>query len=451
MKKRKAVAWLVFAALMAVIILQLPGIIGGGFYIIGSRFYAAGNYHAAAGAYRSAVLLNPRWARAYVDLGSSYLALRNYKAAEQTFLKASSIQAESCASCGLGMTYHQLGREDDAEKAFHRAMSLNHEDVCAYAQSGRMYYDLEQYQKAIGVFKWAVTLRANFADYMYLGNSYVWAREYEPGIEAYKQAIRLNPDDVRAHVQLGIAYDYLRRYTEAVEEYRQALKLDRNDERAHYALARAYLAMRNRSAAFAEYEILRKINPGKAAELFSDPALTHNRESGNEKLYFIPVGRFSSGSLKKLVSYYQRKPGVNAITTQPIPLELPAIDKQRQQLIAEEVIELIKRRYPKLAADPNAILIGLTDEDMYIRDKTWRFAFCYRADGRFAVVSSARMNPVKLGEAADNGLLDSRMRKMVLKNIGLLYYLLPANSDWKSVLYRDVESVKDLDRMGEDF
>ena len=126
------------------------------------------------------------------------------------------------------------------------------------------------------------------------------------------------------------------------------------------------------------------------------------------------------------------------------------MDKRRQQLVAEEVIDLIKRTYPKLVEDPNAILIALTDEDMYIRKKNWQYAFSYRTQGRFAVVSSARMNPVNFGDPADNDLLERRMRKMVSKNIGLLYYQMPANHDPKSVLYNDVMGVEDLDRMGED-
>jgi tetratricopeptide (TPR) repeat protein len=266
MTKRKAVGWLVFAALLLVIILELPPIIGNFCYL-------------AAKAYKSATVLNPRFARAYVDLGSSYIALKNYEAAEQAYLKASSIRDESCASCGLGITYHRLGRDDAAAKAFDRAISLNPEDVCAYQQAGIMYYDLEQYQKAIAAFKRVVSLRQSFGDYIYLGNAYVWVREFEPAVDAYKQAIRLNPNDARGHVQLGIAYDYLRRYAEAVDEYQQAIKLDTNDESAHYALALAYLGLRNRPAAFAEYEILRKINPDKAAELFADPAFTR-RASG---------------------------------------------------------------------------------------------------------------------------------------------------------------------------
>jgi len=61
------------------------------------------------------------------------------------------------------------------------------------------------------------------------------------------------------------------------------------------------------------------------------------------------------------------------------------------------------------------------------------------------------MNPANLGGAANDVLAESRLRKMVLKNIGVLYYLMPTNHDPQSVLYDDVGAVEDLDNMGEDF
>ena len=201
----------------------------------------------------------------------------------------------------------------------------------------------------------------------------------------------------------------------------------------------------------AEYQIVQKLNPEKVDETFDDFAVSRGRERGNEKLYLVPLNHFSTESLNRLVTYYKQKTGIEAITAQPLPLRLAAIDNRRQQLVAEDIIELMKRSYPKLLADPNAILIGLTDEDMYIRGKSWQFAFSYRTQGRFAVVSSARMNPVNFGAPANDDLLDCRMRKMVLKNIGMLYYQLPGNHDPKSVLYSGVMELKDLDNMGEDF
>jgi tetratricopeptide (TPR) repeat protein len=286
---------------------------------------------------------------------------------------------------------------------------------------------------------------------MYLGNSYVYARDYGPGVDAYKKAIQLDPKDVRVHFQLGIAYDYLQRYEEAAKEYKEVIKLDPDDEASRYSLALAYVALHNRPAAREQYEILRKLNPDMAAELIDDMRLSENRERGKERLYFVPLGNFSPALLARLVNYCKQKTGIQAIVTQPVPFALTTVDKRRQQVIAEEAIQLMKLRYPDLTADPNAILIGVTDQDMYICQKKWEYAFNYRMQGRFAVVSSARMNPVNFGGSANEALTEARMRKMLLKNIGAVYYLMPLNHDPKSVLYEDVEGVGDLDNMGEDF
>jgi hypothetical protein len=82
------------------------------------------------------------------------------------------------------------------------------------------------------------------------------------------------------------------------------------------------------------------------------------------------LNNFSAKSLQRLVAYYKEKNGIDVITTAPLPLRLAAVDKRRQQLIAEDVIEYMKNNYPNYVLDPNAIIIGVTDEDMYIRNGT---------------------------------------------------------------------------------
>lgn len=451
MTTRKTVGWLVFAALVVVIILQAPGIAASACYRAGSKFYKAGKYQAAATAFRSAVMFKPSFAAGYIELGSSYVALKKYALAEKAYLDAKRITDDSCAACGLGMTYSGLGRLDDAEKEFQRAMRLNPNDACPYAESGTMYYDGGMYPEAIAAFKRATTLRPSARYYILLANSYVYARDYEPAIEAYKKAIAVEPKSERAHYQLGIAYDYLQRYEESTKEYIEVLKLDPEYHSARYYLALAYVAQHNKRAAFEQVEILRMNKVDWADELVEDINYSENRVRGKEKLYFVPLNNFSATSLTKLANSTKQKTGIDVIVTQPVPFALNTVDKKRQQVIAEEAINLMKARYPEIASDPNAIVIGVTDEDLFVRKEDWQYAFCYRMVGRFGVVSSARMNPANLGGAANDLLTESRMRKMLLKNIGILYYRLPVNYNPKSVLYEDVSAVEDLDKMSEDF
>lgn len=172
---------------------------------------------------------------------------------------------------------------------------------------------------------------------------------------------------------------------------------------------------------------------------------------GVGRVSFVPVGEFPAASVEHLVAHYRGRYGLAIETLGAVPLEPAAVDLLRQQLVAEELIALMKRHYPKLANDPEAILIRITPYDMYIREYTWQFAFAWRQEWRFAVVSSARMDPVNFGEPADAELLHGRLRKIVSKNIGMMHYRLPQSTDRNSVLYGPILSLDDLDSIGEDF
>ena len=63
----------------------------------------------------------------------------------------------------------------------------------------------------------------------------------------------------------------------------------------------------------------------------------------------------------------------------------------------------------------------------------------------------ARMNPIGFGNAPDDILLRSRLRKMVTKNIGIMCYGLPLSPNPRSVLYGNIGGTDELDVMTEDF
>lgn len=188
----------------------------------------------------------------------------------------------------------------------------------------------------------------------------------------------------------------------------------------------------------------------------------------------MPLGDFPSADLEHLVGYYRAKYGLTIETLPSVPLEPVVLDQGRQQLIAEELITLMKGQHPGLANDPEAILIGITAGDMYIRGYAkWRWAFAFREGGRFAVISSAPMDPrifppalpfhllilkgilesigIRLDDVPDPELLRVRLRKMVSRTIGFLYFRLPQRADRKSVMYGPILGVNDLDSIGDDF
>jgi predicted Zn-dependent protease len=167
-------------------------------------------------------------------------------------------------------------------------------------------------------------------------------------------------------------------------------------------------------------------------------------------LYFAPLADFSGDTTERLAAFYRGKYGIEATVLEPAPVDPRAWDAERQQLVAEDVITSFKASYPQVVADSGAVIIGIVTQDVYIRERTdWAWAFGLRRDGRFAVVSTARMSWPE-GLASDERVA-SRLRKMVSKNIGLMYFGLSVSSDPASVLYANVGGIDDLDRMGEDF
>jgi hypothetical protein len=167
-------------------------------------------------------------------------------------------------------------------------------------------------------------------------------------------------------------------------------------------------------------------------------------------LYFAPLGGFPTDSATALVAFYREKYGIEARVLDVAPIDARAWDQDRSQLVAEVLIASLKLAYPDVARNSRAVVIGLVADDLFIHDRPdWAWAFGLRAEGRFAVVSTARMGwPLGLASNEDAA---ARLRKMVSRDIGIMYFGLSTSDDTRSVLYHDVGGVDDLDRMGEDF
>lgn len=171
----------------------------------------------------------------------------------------------------------------------------------------------------------------------------------------------------------------------------------------------------------------------------------------SRKIYFVRLGDFPEATTKELIAHYKARFAVDIEVLPTIPLDATLVDRQRDQIAAETLIALMREKYPNLATDPNAIIIGLTREDIYIRKYDWQFAFNFRNANQFAVISVARMNPVNFGLPPDELLLNTRLRKMVTKNIGILYFRKSLNDNPRSVLFANVMGLEELDAMSEEF
>ena len=185
--------------------------------------------------------------------------------------------------------------------------------------------------------------------------------------------------------------------------------------------------------------------PTAAAPLAGRPSAPPGRS-----VSIAPMGRIPAATLQSLRDFYRDQYRLEITILPAAPIDPRARDASRRQLVAEELIRSLRTTYPDVLADPGVVIIGIVGEDLYIRARTdWEWAFGIRDGGRLAVVSTARMG-FPYGAASLDVQLQ-RLRKMVTRDIGVLYYGLPLNDDPDTVLFADINGIDDLDRIGEGF
>src|SRR5690242_5303819 len=169
-----------------------------------------------------------------------------------------------------------------------------------------------------------------------------------------------------------------------------------------------------------------------------------------KKVFLVPLGTVPPPDLDWAPAYYKAKFGLSVEILPAIPLDDSVWNPRRHQVVAEDLTALMKSSLAEKVRDQSAILIGLTTADMYIRSFDWRYAINYRDDGRFGVVSMARLTPQRWVRRWNRALEPSRVKKMITKNVYLLCFDVPLSNDSTSAVNGAVSSPEDVDTMSDD-
>jgi predicted Zn-dependent protease len=170
----------------------------------------------------------------------------------------------------------------------------------------------------------------------------------------------------------------------------------------------------------------------------------------NGRVILVPVGDFDADVAHGIADHFRAKYGLDIVVGSRLSVPPAALDTRRQQLDSDVLLSSLASVYPQ--SPERTIVIGLTREDMFIRDLAWRYAFSNRRPPRFAVVSPARMDHGCMGiRRASEATQLARLRKMIGKNIGVLFYGLPLSSHPRSMMYASIGGPQELDTMLEEF
>lgn len=167
-----------------------------------------------------------------------------------------------------------------------------------------------------------------------------------------------------------------------------------------------------------------------------------------KQVLLVPLGPLSKEDLTWAPEYYKAKFGVNAQVLSAIPLNVSVWNARRRQLVAENLVGLMRQKLPEWNGDQSTVLIGITASDMYIGSYDWNYAINYREDGRYGVVSLARLRPLLL-QQGNEALRVSRLQKMITKNVYLLCFDVPLSNDATSAVSGGVMSPDEVDYMSD--
>jgi uncharacterized protein (TIGR02466 family) len=213
---------------------------------LGLAFAAKKDFAASERAYRAGLALprrNPQHVAALKhNLG---IALTHQNRHEEALAEITAAQAMvpnlPNADFNLGNALQMLGRLQEAEMAYLRALTRNPLDLRAHAELNRLLYRLDRpeflatYDNALRRFPDAAPLHAEKARFLFLGGRYEDARE------AFSRALALSPGDHDARDGLGIVLTRLGEYDAAARAFEHVIAADPNNVHARCNLTECLL------------------------------------------------------------------------------------------------------------------------------------------------------------------------------------------------------------------
>ena len=173
------------------------------------RLYQQGNVKGAIEEFKSALLLNPSEGNLHNSLGVCYSVLGAYPSALEEFRTAARmLPDEPMPVYNIGLVHLLKGEKDLAVENFLKAHALDPDVFETLFQLGKLCLERGYAEKSKSFFQKSLEIRAaSVAAWRYLGKCCAVLDQTDEAIAAYRQAIRLKPDDAISLSALGCLYD----------------------------------------------------------------------------------------------------------------------------------------------------------------------------------------------------------------------------------------------------
>jgi tetratricopeptide (TPR) repeat protein len=176
-------------------------------YQAGFCYGMLGKHADALKASRRAAALRPEWAETFVNVGASSFALGQFKDAVEAYRQATRLDPYNPdAQFALGLSLNKLNRADEEILAYKRAVAQKPDHAGALERLGLAYFKAKRFAEAAQAFETLKTYKPEAKTYNYLGESLFELGKTEESVEAFNNAVNLNPDFDKSRYNLGRAY-----------------------------------------------------------------------------------------------------------------------------------------------------------------------------------------------------------------------------------------------------
>lgn len=284
-------------------------VLGCFFNNLGNSYRCIGDYRSSMKALTRAVDINPTLAESRINLANIYIHRKQYKKALEQYEYALRLNPQSSqahhglaniylqsghpgkaiseykktiesapgnieAYKNLAGAYTRVGEFAKAETLLNRAMVHKPDDPQLHAQMGQTLYKAGEYYDAISRYRRSLNIKETAQAYLGLAECYKGTGETESQIQAYKNALRLEPDMVSALAGLAGIYFDREEYTEARKLYEKAVRIQPGESSLHHNLAACYSNNGEYELAEPAYKKAIELNP-RAAGAHNGLAITY--------------------------------------------------------------------------------------------------------------------------------------------------------------------------------
>jgi tetratricopeptide (TPR) repeat protein len=157
------------------------------------------------------------------------------------------------------------------------------EDAVSFFRKGKESYDQKDYDQAIDAYTQAIRLNPNYTEAYYnRGSAYYYKKDYDRTIGDFTQAIRLNPNLATAYNNRGLAYYNKNDYDRAIGDFTQAIRLNPNYANAYYNRGLAYYNKNDYDRAIGDFTQAIRLNPNVAAA-YNNRGLAYNNKNDYDR------------------------------------------------------------------------------------------------------------------------------------------------------------------------